>query len=130
MLLLIMFLGEKESLTKNCSSVLENLGNRALKMKSTENEEVKGRWATGKSGDKFWGIKGRALGEERLPALVNGERNPSRGSVGSEVVCPSTTLTRDSLETPALETETHSACCLNVARLHWLISKVTLSSCC
>lgn len=44
MLLLNTFLGEKKkSMAKNGSSVLKNLGNRALEIKSTENEEIKGR---------------------------------------------------------------------------------------
>lgn len=49
-------------MAKNCSSVLKNLGNRALEIKSTKNQEIKGRWATGKSGDRFWGMSWFQLG--------------------------------------------------------------------
>lgn len=61
---------------KNCSSVLKNLGNKALELNSTDNQEIKGRWATGQS-DKFWGNKGRTLGEERLSALGMEEESPA-----------------------------------------------------
>lgn len=65
------------AMAKNCSSVLKNLGNKALEINSADNQEIKGRWATGQAGDKFWGTKGRTLGEERLSAMGTEEETPA-----------------------------------------------------
>lgn len=87
-------------MAKNCSWVLKNSRNEALEIKSSENQEIKERWVTERQGTKC-GTKGR--GE-----WVRNQQ--STRSVGSGVVCASTTITHDRLKIPALETQ--GASCL------------------